>query len=370
MARTFPGNSSFGGVPWKAFSSGAHIWLSGPDQLGSFECERAQEAQIHGIKTLVCIPTSSGVVEMGSTVPLKENWNLVQLAKSLFGSDLAGLIHKNYVDDPSNNNMNGFEFDRSICFSDINGLFTSLQDQEDSINLLDAKLLDSEHSDSEFQFAAASAAGGGATSTEKRAPKKRGRKPCPGRDTPANHVEAERQRREKLNNRFYALRSVVPNVSRMDKASLLADAVSYINDLKIKVEELESQLEKESKKLKVEAAAAAAALGAASTDTADNNNSTTTSVDQATPNSNTTSVPLEIEVKMVGPDAMIRVQSENSNHPGAKLMEALRELELQVHHASMSSVKELMLQDVVIRVPDALRTEDALKAALLRVLDH
>lgn len=75
------------------------------------------------------------------------------------------------------------------------------------------------------------------------AKKKRGRKPGLNRETPpVNHVEAERQRREKLNHRFYALRSVVPNVSRMDKASLLSDAVAYINELKAKIEELESQV--------------------------------------------------------------------------------------------------------------------------------
>uniref|UniRef100_A0A0V0GU39 Transcription factor n=1 Tax=Solanum chacoense TaxID=4108 RepID=A0A0V0GU39_SOLCH len=49
------------------------------------------------------------------------------------------------------------------------------------------------------------------------------------------HVEAERKRREKLNHRFYALRSVVPYVSKMDKASLLGDAVTYINELKAKI---------------------------------------------------------------------------------------------------------------------------------------
>ncbi|XP_012858919.1 PREDICTED: transcription factor ABA-INDUCIBLE bHLH-TYPE-like [Erythranthe guttata] len=63
--------------------------------------------------------------------------------------------------------------------------------------------------------------------------KKRGRKSAGprGPDAPPtmNLVEAERQRREKLNHRFYALRYVVPNVSRMDKASLL----SCVNNIMI-----------------------------------------------------------------------------------------------------------------------------------------
>lgn len=46
-------------------------------------------------------------------------------------------------------------------------------------------------------------------------PRKRGRKPANDREEPLNHVQAERQRREKLNKRFYALRAVVPNVSKV-----------------------------------------------------------------------------------------------------------------------------------------------------------
>lgn len=80
--------------------------------------------------------------------------------------------------------------------------------------------------------------------TEERKPRKRGRKPANGREEPLNHVEAERQRREKLNQRFYALRSVVPHISKMDKASLLGDAISYINELQAKLKIMESERER------------------------------------------------------------------------------------------------------------------------------
>ncbi|MED6211709.1 hypothetical protein PIB30_076300 [Stylosanthes scabra] len=77
--------------------------------------------------------------------------------------------------------------------------------------------------------------------TQERRPRKRGRKPANGREEPLNHVEAERQRREKLNQRFYALRAVVPNISKMDKASLLGDAIAHINELQAKLKVLESE---------------------------------------------------------------------------------------------------------------------------------
>ncbi|KDP26171.1 hypothetical protein JCGZ_22265 [Jatropha curcas] len=78
---------------------------------------------------------------------------------------------------------------------------------------------------------------------DERKPRKRGRKPANGREEPLNHVEAERQRREKLNQRFYALRAVVPNISKMDKASLLGDAITYITDLQMKIRVLETEKE-------------------------------------------------------------------------------------------------------------------------------
>ncbi|KDP28433.1 hypothetical protein JCGZ_14204 [Jatropha curcas] len=348
------------GIPGKVLSTGSLVWLTGAQELRYYNCERAKEAQMHGLETLVCIPTYNGVLELGSCDVIRENWGLVQEAKSLFGSDLVDLMPKN----PNTNSASIQLLDMNISFADI-GLIAGAQDQEASLEQkaqqtnYEAKkdidkpgqcYIDSEHSDSDCPLVA--------PTVEKRTPKKRGRKPSLGRETPLNHVEAERQRREKLNHRFYALRAVVPNVSRMDKASLLSDAVCYINELKAKIDELDSQLQRDqSKRVKLEV-----------TDNTDNQ-STITSVDQARP-SPISGFTLDIEVKILGDDAMIRVQSENVNYPAAKLLTALRDLEFQVHHASMSTVNELMLQDVVVRVPDGFRTEEGMKNALLRRLEQ
>lgn len=75
------------GVLGRAYSCGAYIWLTGFHELQLYECERVKEARMHGVRTLVCISTSRGVVELGSTDVIKEDWGLVQLVKSLFGSE-------------------------------------------------------------------------------------------------------------------------------------------------------------------------------------------------------------------------------------------------------------------------------------------
>ncbi|KAF8097087.1 hypothetical protein N665_0295s0009 [Sinapis alba] len=190
---------------------------------------------------------------------------------------------------------------------------------------------------------------------EKR-PKKRGRKPANGREEPLNHVEAERQRREKLNQRFYALRAVVPNVSKMDKASLLGDAIAYINELKLKVNNTESekiQIKNQLEEVKIELA------GRKTSVCGDQSSSSSSAMAMIKP------VGMEIEVKVIGWDAMIRVESSKRNHPAARLMSALMDLELEVSHASMSVVNDLMIQQATVKMGFRIYTQDQLHASLI-----
>ncbi|KAL8090715.1 transcription factor bHLH14-like [Apium graveolens] len=311
----------------RAFSSGSYVWLAGDHELQFQNCDRAKEAYLHGIKTLVCISTPCGIIELGSSYVIKEDWGLIHLAKSLFSPD----------------NNNG---EQNRTSGDEEGNIKP----EKKLAKIGRSSSDSENSDFESTLAPDSG-----TNTRM---KKRGRKAATsGRELAQNHVEAERLRREKLNHRFYALRSVVPNVSRMDKASLLADAVTYINELKSKVEDLEGKLREEMKKSKC------------ITDVVYDTQSTSTNVYHTARSSMSYGpVNMEVDVKILGSQAMIRVQSPDVNYPAARLMDALRLLEFRIHHASVSSVKEIMLQDVVIKVPDGLTSEEALKTVLLRTL--
>nr|ADK91082.1 LMYC2 [Hevea brasiliensis] len=337
------------GILGRTFGSGAFIWLTGNNELQMYDCERVKEARMHGIQTLVCISTSCAVVELGSSNTIDKDWSLVQLCKSLFGGDTACLVSK----EPSHESQLQIP---NTSFLDI-GMFsasqkdTSAEKQNEGDKKKDPtgqgrSSSDSARSDSEGNFAAGN--------TDRL--KKRGRAQLNGKELTLNYVEAERQRRERLNHRFYALRSVVPNVSKMDKASLLADAVTYIKELKAKVDELESKLQAVSKKSKITSVT--------------DNQSTDSMIDHIRSSSAYKAKAMELEVKIVGSEAMIQFLSPDVNYPAARLMDALREVEFKVHHASMSSIKEVVLQDVVARVPDGLTNEELVRSAILQRMQN
>ncbi|KAJ7516142.1 hypothetical protein O6H91_22G044600 [Diphasiastrum complanatum] len=60
-----------------------------------------------------------------------------------------------------------------------------------------------------------------------------------GKRVIAKNLASERKRRQKLNDRLYALRAIVPNISKMDKASIVADAIQYVRNLQKHIEEIE-----------------------------------------------------------------------------------------------------------------------------------
>ncbi|XP_068469037.1 transcription factor MYC2-like [Phaseolus vulgaris] len=257
------------------------------------------------------------------------------------------------VADENNNNNNGKRRSPNSRGSNDDGMlsFTSRAILP-ATNLKSAGGGDSDHSDLE-----ASVVKDPVVEPEKR-PRKRGRKPANGREEPLNHVEAERQRREKLNQRFYALRAVVPNVSKMDKASLLGDAISYITELKSKLQNLESDKDGLQKQLEgVKKELEKSSDNVSSNHTKHGGNSNIKSSNQAL-------IDLDIDVKIIGWDAMIRIQCSKKNHPAARLMAALMELDLDVHHASVSVVNDLMIQQATVKMGSRFYTQEQLRSAL------
>ncbi|GLT70696.1 hypothetical protein SLA2020_427570 [Shorea laevis] len=59
-------------------------------------------------------------------------------------------------------------------------------------------------------------------------------------DSALKHSLAERDRRKRINKQFEKLRSILPNLTKMDKASVLTEAVWRVRDLQKKVEGLKA----------------------------------------------------------------------------------------------------------------------------------
>nr|QLI42587.1 GL3c [Camellia sinensis] len=59
-------------------------------------------------------------------------------------------------------------------------------------------------------------------------------------DINSSHVLAERRRREKIKERFLVLGSLVPSTNKVDKVSILDHTIEHLEELKRRVEELES----------------------------------------------------------------------------------------------------------------------------------
>ncbi|KAL5064147.1 hypothetical protein RYX36_025884 [Vicia faba] len=59
-----------------------------------------------------------------------------------------------------------------------------------------------------------------------------------------DHIMAERKRREKLSQSFIALAALIPDLKKMDKATILSGTIKYVKELKERLESLEEKRKK------------------------------------------------------------------------------------------------------------------------------
>ncbi|KAJ8769365.1 hypothetical protein K2173_002569 [Erythroxylum novogranatense] len=138
------------------------------------------------------------------------------------------------------------------------------------------------------------------------------------------HIMAERKRREKLSQRFIALSSIVPGLKKMDKATVLGDAIKYVKQLQERVKELEEQ----TKKKTVESVI----LVRKSQLSPDEDSS---SCNDSNSEGRFTSALPEIEATASGKDLLVRIHCQKQHGVLTKILKEMENLHLSIVTSSV-----------------------------------
>ncbi|CAN1777353.1 Transcription factor bHLH25 [Linum perenne] len=151
-----------------------------------------------------------------------------------------------------------------------------------------------------------------------------------------DHIMAERKRREKLSQRFIALSSILPGLKKMDKASVLGDAVKYVKHLEEKIKQLEEQSNKRSmesvvmvNRYELIEAEMNHQYCSNPDDHDDNDDNNEEKKKKGKMNGSCLTLP-EIEAKTSERDIMIRIHCEKQDGVVAKLMYQVESLNLSI----------------------------------------
>ncbi|GMJ03882.1 hypothetical protein like AT4G37850 [Hibiscus trionum] len=157
-----------------------------------------------------------------------------------------------------------------------------------------------------------------------------------------DHIMAERKRREKLSQRFIALSAIVPGLKKMDKASVLGDAIKYVKQLQERLKVLEEQ----TKKRTVESVVFVkkSQLSADDESSSCEDNSEGPSTDAALP---------EIEARVSDNDVLIRIHHEKHKGFVSKILSEIEKFHLSVVNSSVLSFGNSTLDITIIAKKDS-----------------
>ncbi|CAM6027943.1 unnamed protein product [Sphagnum balticum] len=200
----------------------------------------------------------------------------------------------------------------------------------------------------------------------------------------SKNLVAERKRRKKLNERLYSLRALVPKITKMDRASILGDAIEYVKELQQQVKELQDELLLDGKDEEdgpggvpstsiEDQLAAAGTMGEEGKAGADHEAARCSTkadqviVDALDRKSDELPQPMQVEVnKMDGRLFSLRIFCEKRPGVFVKLMQALDALGLDVVHANITTFRGLVLNvfNAEIRDKELMRAEQVRETLL------
>ncbi|KAK2410301.1 transcription factor bHLH18 [Trifolium repens] len=153
-----------------------------------------------------------------------------------------------------------------------------------------------------------------------------------------DHIMAERKRREKLSQSFIALAALVPNLKKMDKASVLTDSIKYMKELKQRLEVLEEQ----SKKTEAESVVVMKKQDLCIND---DNSSCDESIEGAVDAKESV---LQVEARMSGKEMLIRIHCQKHKGVLVKIMTEIQSFQLFVVNSSVLPFGNSILDITII----------------------
>ncbi|KAK9110919.1 hypothetical protein Scep_018438 [Stephania cephalantha] len=161
-----------------------------------------------------------------------------------------------------------------------------------------------------------------------------------------DHIIAERKRREKLSQRFIALSAILPNLKKMDKASVLGDAIKYMKQLQEKVDTLEEKLAKKS--TVVESAIFVKKSLVILDESKNNGTSDHNSSNKDDDDDGQQPLP-EIEVRVCGNNVLIRIHCDKHKCVLLKILSLLEDnLKLTVTNSNLMPFADSALQITIV----------------------
>nr|XP_018683341.1 PREDICTED: transcription factor ABORTED MICROSPORES-like isoform X2 [Musa acuminata subsp. malaccensis] len=204
-----------------------------------------------------------------------------------------------------------------------------------------------------------------------------------GKQHCSKNLFAERKRRKKLNDRLFALRALVPKITKMDRASILGDAIEYVMDLQKQVKDLQDELEETNQEDAGHDKQIGSNLhnsngqmdvpianGWTDHDDSGNNPRTVAAADDNKPSSDKgQQMEPQVEVRQLeANEFFVKVLCEHKQGGFARLMEAMSSLGLEVTDASVTSYESLVLNVFRVERRDAQVVEaDRVRDSLLEV---
>eukprot|EP00253_Pinus_taeda_P006236 PITA_06236 len=152
-----------------------------------------------------------------------------------------------------------------------------------------------------------------------------------------DHSIAERKRREKLSQRFIALSAIIPGLKKMDKATVLGDAIKYVKQLEDRIKALEEQIPK----LSVQSVVYVKKVELCSDDHEDSNKVSSSFIDSSSDKAVIRGIMKpEIEARLVAKNVLIHIHCEKKKNLLVEVLAELERLQLTVLNASILSFSE------------------------------